>query len=332
VTVYLQSDRISYSLFQEVQRNNNIVDGISPADIFKSQKNESEIGGFRNAMIKDGVALVKFFRWLEDAVPKGDVTEYLVSRKLFEFRIQQQLFAGESFATIAGFQENGAIVHYHADEHRSKKISNEGLLLIDSGAQYFDGTTDITRTVALGALSSDMKQDYTLVLKGHIALASACFPAGTRGAQLDMLARQFMWQKGVNYLHGTGHGIGHFLNVHEGPQSIRMEENPVSLEPGMVLSNEPGIYRAGRYGIRIENLMVVQKNFTTDFGDFYHFQTLTLCPIDTAPLSLDMLSKDEINWLNAYHQGVFEALSPCLGEEEVEWLKIKTKELPDGSL
>lgn len=327
-TICLQGDKISYSLYHHTETHNKIKDTISPADLLKAQKNETELSGFRSAMQKDGVALVRFFRWLEEAVPLGNVTEHSVAEKLVEFRSQQDLFVGESFGTIAGFQGNGAIIHYHADKQHASKIANEGFLLIDSGAQYFDGTTDITRTVALGPLSEEMKKDYTLVLKGNIALASAVFPAGTRGTQLDVLARQFLWKEKVNYLYGTGHGIGHFLNVHEGPQSIRMEENPVKLEKGMILSNEPGVYRTGKYGIRIENLMTIREEESDcGYGIFYNFETLTLCPIDTTPVVTEMMNKQEIDWLNEYHQKVFELLSPGLTTDETEWLKAKTSPL-----
>ncbi len=326
-TISIQSDKTSYSLWKQAAANNQIIDSVSPADLLKAQKNKVEVEGFRRALVKDGVALVRFFRWLEEAVPTGIVTEHLISEKLVEYRSQQERFVGESFGTIAGFQENGAIVHYHADKNTAKQVSNEGLLLIDSGGQYFDGTTDITRTVALGELSAEMKRDYTNVLKGHIALASAVFPEGTRGSQLDVFTRQFLWRSGANYLHGTGHGIGHFLNVHEGPQSIRMEENPVTLREGMVMSNEPGIYRTGKYGARTENLVVIKECCETEFGKFYQFETLTLCPIDTTPIDIEMLSKEEIDWLNEYHQTVFNSLSPYLNEEEKAWLKEKTEKL-----
>lgn len=323
--ICVQSDKISFSLYKQAEKNNQIIDTISPADLLKSTKNETEIEGFRRAMLKDGVALVRFFRWLETAVPTNTVTEHLISEKLVEFRSEQDRFVGESFGTIAGFKENGAIVHYHADETASKLITNDGFLLIDSGAQYFDGTTDITRTILLGNASQEMKIDYTNVLKGHIALASAVFPDGTRGSQLDILTRQFLWKSGANYLHGTGHGIGHFLNVHEGPQSIRMEENAVTLKSGMVISNEPGIYKTGKHGVRTENLVLVTEMFQTEFGKFLHFETLTLCPIDMSPVVLNMLSPDEIDWINNYHAHVFNLLSPSLTADEKEWLQDKTK-------
>jgi Xaa-Pro aminopeptidase len=277
-------------------------------------------------MIKDGVALVKFYMWLEKAIPAGEVSEVTIEEKLLEYRSQQDLFVGDSFATIAGYAGNGAIVHYHASPETSQQVHPQGLLLIDSGAQYKDGTTDLTRTLAVGKLTRQMKKDYTLVLKGHIALATAIFPEGTRGSQLDILARKFLWNNELTYWHGTGHGIGHFLNVHEGPQSIRTEENPTQLKPGMVTSNEPGVYRVNQYGVRTENLIVTQVyKKTKEFGTFYNFETITLCPIDTKPISKKMLTKDEVKWLNNYHKMVFKKLKNYLNEEERAWLKRKTK-------
>lgn len=326
-SVCLDSSKITFSLYNTIPTENRIVDIPSPADLMKSIKNEAEIQGFNNAMERDGVALVHFFMWLEKAVPKGGVTEIMIPEKLVEYRSRQDNFVGESFDTISGYGPNGAIVHYHVSPESSVEIKPEGFLLVDSGAQYFDGTTDITRTIAVGSLTEQMKKDYTMVLKGHISLATAIYPQGTRGSQLDILARKSMWDNGINYLHGTGHGIGHFLNVHEGPQSIRMNENPTTLQIGMVTSNEPGLYRAGKYGIRTENLILTQHETTTEFGDFYSFKTLTLCPIDTTPVVKEMLTKEEIIWLNEYHKFVYDRLSPLLTEEEKGWLKEKTNEI-----
>lgn len=326
-SVCLDSSKITFSLYNTIPTENRIVDIPSPADLMKSIKNEAEIQGFNNAMERDGVALVRFFMWLEKAVPEGGVTEIMIPEKLVEYRSQQDNFVGESFDTISGYGPNGAIVHYHVSPESSAEIKPEGFLLVDSGAQYFDGTTDITRTVAVGPLTGQMKKDYTMVLKGHVSLATAIYPQGTRGSQLDILARKSMWDNGINYLHGTGHGIGHFLNVHEGPQSIRMNENPTTLQIGMVTSNEPGLYRAGKYGIRTENLILTQHETTTEFGDFYSFKTLTLCPIDTTPVVKEMLTKEEIIWLNEYHKFVYDRLSPLLTEEEKAWLKEKTNEI-----
>lgn len=326
-SVCLDSSKITFSLYNTIPTENRIVDIPSPADLMKSIKNEAEIQGFNNAMERDGVALVRFFMWLEKAVREGGVTEIMIPEKLVEYRSQQDNFVGESFDTISGYGANGAIVHYHVSPESSVEIKPEGFLLVDSGAQYFDGTTDITRTVAVGPLTEQMKKDYTMVLKGHISLATAIYPQGTRGGQLDILARKSMWDNGINYLHGTGHGIGHFLNVHEGPQSIRMNENPTTLQIGMVTSNEPGLYRAGKYGIRTENLILTQHETTTEFGDFYSFKTLTLCPIDTTPIVKEMLTKEEIIWFNEYHKFVYDRLSPLLTEEEKGWLKEKTNEI-----
>lgn len=326
-SVCLDSNKVTFKLYNTIPDGIRIVDTLSPADMMKSIKNETEIQGFNNAMERDGVALVGFFMWLEKAIPEGTVTEIMIPKKLVEYRSKQKNYVGESFDTISGYGPNGAIVHYNVSEESSLAVKPEGFLLIDSGAQYFDGTTDITRTIAAGPLSEQMKKDYTMVLKGHIALSSAIFPQGTRGSQLDILARHSLWQNGLNYLHGTGHGIGHFLNVHEGPQSIRMNENPVTLQLGMITSNEPGLYRAGKYGIRTENLILTQKEVTTEFGDFYSFKTLTLCPIDTTPIIKDMLAPEEVVWLNTYHKLVYDRLSPLLTAEEKQWLKTKTNEI-----
>jgi Xaa-Pro aminopeptidase len=325
-SVCVTGSKINYKLLHTIPASCRIIDVPSPLDLMKSVKNETELKGFRNAMVKDGVALVKFYLWLEKAVPAGEVTEVTVADKLYEFRSQQALFVGESFATIAGYGPNGAVIHYRAVPETALKVEPKGFLLIDSGAQYKDGTTDITRTVAVGELTEQMKIDYTLVLKGHIALATAIYPRGTRGAQLDVLARKALWEHGLTYWHGTGHGIGHFLNVHEGPQNIRLEENPTLLEPGMVTSNEPGIYRANQYGIRTENLVVTQKRLKSEeFGTFYDFETITLCPIDTRPIVKELLTEKEVQWLNGYHEKVYNGLKGFLNEEEKAWLREKTK-------
>lgn len=324
--VVLAPGKINYKLYDIVAENSTVIAvDVHPVDSLKGIKNQTEIAGFRNAMIKDGVALIKFWIDLERHLSNGiEITEMNVATILYKYRSEQQLFVSESFSTIAGYNEHGAIVHYEADEETNTAILPKGMLLIDSGAQYFDGTTDITRTIGLGNVSDEMKKDYTLVLKGNIQLSRAIFPKGTIGMQLDILARQFLWQEGQNYLHGTGHGIGHFLNVHEGPQSIRMNYNPVSLEPGMITSNEPGIYKSGKYGIRIENLLLVEEQSVTDFGEYYSFETLTLCPIDTSLIDKSLMSVEEVQWLNNYHQKVFDKLSPYLSEEETSWLKQKT--------
>jgi Xaa-Pro aminopeptidase len=288
-------------------------------------KNETEISGIREAMEKDGVALVRFFKWLEENIDKKELSEIKIADKLHEFRAEQEHFMGESFSTIAGYAAHGAIVHYSATPETDAKITNTNILLLDSGGQYLEGTTDITRTVALGTPSIKQKNDFTLVLKGHIALAKAIFPAGTRGSQLDILARKALWDEHINYGHGTGHGVGHFLCVHEGPQNIRMDENPTVLQPGMVISNEPGLYRANEYGIRIENLVSVVLAEKTDFGQFLKFETLTLFPIDTQLINVDLLTKKEIKWLNDYHTHVYDKLTPNLSGDEREWLSSKCK-------
>lgn len=325
--ISLDANKITFSLYNTIPGECKIIDMPSTADLMKSIKNETEIQGFRNAMERDGVALVHFLMWLEKAVPNGNVTEIMIPEKLVEYRSQQKNFVGESFDTISGYGPNGAIVHYHVTAESSLPVKPEGFLLVDSGAQYFDGTTDITRTIAVGPLTDQMKKDYTMVLKGHIDLATAIYPQGTRGSQLDILARKALWDEGLNYLHGTGHGIGHFLNVHEGPQNIRMNENPTTLQIGMVTSNEPGIYRAGQYGIRIENLIKTKHETTTEFGDFYSFETLTLCPIDTTPIIKEMLTEKEITWFNEYHKYVYDRLSPLLTDDAKQWLKEKTNEI-----
>ncbi len=316
--------RTNFDAFSAVNPLCKIVRGNSPIALLKAVRNEQEIIGIHAAMIRDGVALVKFLRWLETAVPSGKETELSIDEKLHEFRAAQDLYMGESFDTIAGYKEHGAIVHYSATPESSSTLKPEGFLLLDSGAQYLDGTTDITRTIALGHLTEEEKIDYTLVLKGHITLATCKFPYGTRGTQIDVLARLALWQRGMNYLHGTGHGVGHFLSVHEGPQGIRMNDIPVLLLPGMLTSNEPGIYKGGRHGVRIENLTLVRRDVETEFGEFYRFETVTLCPICTEGIIKSLLSDAEINWLNDYHQLVFDRLNPYLSEEESLWLRTKT--------
>ena len=299
----------------------------SPVALMKAVKNETEQAGFRKAMEKDGVALVKFLRWLEKAVPAGGETELSVDKKLCELRAEQADFRGISFDTIAGYKEHAAIVHYEATPETDIPLKAEGLLLLDSGAQYLDGTTDITRTLPLGPLTEEEKTDYTLVLKGHLQLQNAHFPAGTCGTQLDVLARSAMWKCGINYLHGTGHGIGHFLCVHEGPHQIRMNHMPTLLEADMIVTDEPGIYKAGRHGIRIENTLLIVPAQETEFGKFYKFEALTLCPISKEAISIHLLSDEELVWLNEYHQMVYNRLYPHLNEEEQTWLKEATSPL-----
>lgn len=286
----------------------------------KAKKNTIELEGTRRAMLKDGVALTQFFMWLESSLEEKTLSEYVIGQHLGLFRAKQADYVGESFDPIVGYKSNGAITHYSASEDNCLDVSAEGMLLLDSGGQYKHGTTDITRTVALGPVSADMKTDFTLVLKGHINLGSAKFPQGTRGAQLDVLARIALWNEGKDYMHGTGHGVGHFLNVHEGPQGIRKEENPTVLQQGMLLSNEPGFYVEGQYGIRIENIVAVQPYNET----FNMFENMTLFPIDKRLIDITLLSIEEKTWLNEYHQMVFERVSPLLSEVENKWLRDKT--------
>lgn len=299
----------------------------SPVALMKAHKNPTEIEGFRKAMERDGVAMVKFLRWLKDAVKEGKETELSVDAKLYAYRAEQAFFKGISFDTIAGYKEHAAIVHYEATPETSISLKPEGMLLLDSGAQYLDGTTDITRTIVLGPLTEEEKTDYTLVLKGHLQLQNAQFPAGTCGTQLDVLARIAMWKAGINYLHGTGHGVGQFLSVHEGPHQVRMNHMPTLLEPGMTLTDEPGIYKAGRHGVRIENTLVIVPATESEFGSFYRFEPLTLCPIDKEAILIDMLNDEELAWLNNYHQLVYNRLSPLLNNDEQEWLKEATSPL-----
>ncbi|MDR3327226.1 MAG: aminopeptidase P family protein [Prevotellaceae bacterium] len=328
--VGLDFNAVNYAIFNSVSKSCTIKNCISPIIRAKSIKNKIEISGFRKAMVNDGVALVKFFRWLEKSVPNGEVTELKTSEMLHRFRSEQKGFVSESFETIAAYAQHGAIVHYEPTKESDVKLQPKGLFLLDSGGQYLDGTTDITRTVALGRVSRQEKTDFANVLKGHIALSRATFPCGTRGTQLDVLARQFLWQNLQNFGHGTGHGVGHFLCVHEGPQSIRMNENPTPLLPGMVISNEPGIYRAGKWGIRCENLILVnevKRIKNNSFGTFYNFETLTLFPFDKKLIANKLFTKEEKKWLNNYHSTVYKRLSPFLNKAEKNWLKSKCRQL-----
>lgn len=295
--------------------------GASPIPAMKAIKNASEIEGFRSAMLRDGVAMVKFLRWLRPAVEKGGETELSIDRKLTALRAEQDHFRGISFDTIAGYEAHGAIVHYEATPETDIPLEPHGLVLIDSGAQYQDGTTDITRTVALGPVSEEQRRVYTLVLKGHIQLELAKFPDGCSGTQIDALAREPLWRAGLNYLHGTGHGVGSYLNVHEGPHQVRMEYRPAPLHAGMTITDEPGIYLAGRFGVRIENTLLIRDYMTTELGKFLQMESLTLCPIDLAPVDWSLLTAEEVQWLNDYHREVYEQLSPYLTGEDLAWLK-----------
>lgn len=325
VSVGLDFGKINFSLYQSVPNACKIVNFPSPVFATKCVKNEVELAGFRTAMERDGVAMVRLLMWLEKAVPAGNETELSVIEKLHEYRVEQENFVFESFGTIAGYAAHGAIVHYSSTPESNVPLKAENFLLLDSGGQYLDGTTDITRTLPLGNVDAKQKRDYTLVLKGHIALATARFPYGTRGNQLDALARQFLWQNSLSYGHGTGHGVGHFLGDHEGPQSIRTDNNPTILEPGMVLSDEPGVYITGEYGIRHENLVAVREVETNDFGRFLEFETLTLCPFDTTAIDFSLMTQAEIDWLNDYHTTVYERLAARLSANEQKWLAKKTK-------
>lgn len=322
--ILLDGDETSYYLWKTVKCQ-EIVAAASPISAMKAVKNKAEIEGYRSAMLKDGVAMVKFLKWLKPAVEAGGQTEISIDEKLTSLRAEQKLFRDISFDTIAGHAQHGAIVHYEATPETDVVLKPEGLILIDSGAQYQDGTTDITRTIALGGVSEEMKHIYTLVLKAHIQLELVKFPDGASGTQLDAVGRECMWREGYNFLHGTGHGVGSYLCVHEGPHQIRMEWMPTPLRAGMTLTDEPGLYLAGKFGVRIENTVLISDYMSTEFGKFLQIEPLTLCPIDTTPIDVDMLLPEEIDWLNAYHHSVYEKLSPFLDEEEKIWLENATK-------
>lgn len=313
----------NYSLATAVPTE-KLCEGVSPIASMKAIKNEAEQEGFRAAMLRDGVAVVKFLAWLKPAVEAGEQTEISLDERLTALRAEQPKFKGISFDTIVGYEEHGAIVHYEATPETDIPVEPHGLVLIDSGAQYLDGTTDITRTIALGNLTEEQCRVYTLVLKGHIQLDMCKFPAGACGSQIDALARAPMWREGYNYMHGTGHGVGSYLNVHEGPHQIRMEWRPAPLQAGMTVTNEPGIYLEGKFGVRIENTLLIVPAETTPFGDFLKFETLTLAPIDTTPIVFEMLSEEEREWLNNYHHRVYESLKPYLTAVEQEWLRKAT--------
>lgn len=325
-TLLIDPATTNYTLSQ-LRGNFNLVSAPSPVPEMKAIKNEVECNGFRNAMQRDGVAMVKFLKWLEEAVPKGCETELSVSAKLRQLRAEQPLFKDESFDTIAGYEEHGAIVHYEPTPDTDMPLRPEGFLLLDSGAQYLDGTTDITRTIQLGKVTDLHRRVYTLVLKGHLSLQNLCFPRGAAGTQLDAVARVAMWREGMNFMHGTGHGVGSYLSVHEGPHQIRQEYRPAPMLEGMTVTDEPGLYLAGKFGVRIENTLLTVPYMTTEFGKFLRFEPLTLCPIDTRPIVVDMLSTEELGLLNAYHKMVYERLSPMLDEEHKAWLADKTRSL-----
>lgn len=324
-TVMVDPNRVSDALGQAMICNKTYM--ASPVIALKGVKNECQIAGFRQAMLYDGAAMVRMIMWLEQNVANG-ITEMDVDRRLQQERATYASNRGDSFHMIAGYKDHGAIVHYEATDESAYTLAPEGLLLIDTGGQYLEGTTDITRTISLGNPTAAEKHDYTLILKGHLALARAVFPKGTMGVQLDVLARGPLWNEGMTYLHGTGHGVGHFLGCHEGPQSIRMEANPTPLELGMVTSNEPGIYKTGEYGIRTENLLLcVPACSNEEWGEFYKFESLTLFPYDTTLMDMDMLSREEVKQINDYHAMVCERLRPLLNADEAQWLEQKCKSI-----
>lgn len=323
--ILMDSDEVCYTLRQAVTRP--VVEAASPIPAMKAVKNEAEQNGFRLAMQRDGAALVKFLKWMEEHTIDGTMTELTVSDRLEQLRSEQPLYRGLSFDTISAYGPHGAIVHYEPTQETDVPLQRKSLLLIDSGAQYQNGTTDITRTLALGELTEEERKVYTLVLKGHIQLQMLIFPKGASGTQLDAVARRDLWQHGYNFLHGTGHGVGSFLNVHEGPHQIRMEYVAQPLCEGMTVTDEPGIYLKDRFGVRIENTLLVVPAFQTECGTFLKFETLTLCPIDRRPIIREMMSEEEIDWLNQYHQMVYDRLAPILSEDEKTWLKTATKPL-----
>ncbi|MCU4175526.1 aminopeptidase P family protein [Carboxylicivirga sp. N1Y90] len=325
--ILVDPNRVNSSVFSHLPSQAAKIEEESLINQLKAIKNPTEIDNIRKAMVKDGVAVVQFLHWLDSAIGKEYIDEYSAAKKLKSFRKQQENYQGDSFNSISGYAGNGAIVHYSVEKDSAAELKPQGFYLIDSGGQYLEGTTDITRTIALGELSSDEKKDFTLVLKGHIALDKATFPQGTRGVHLDILARQALWSQGLNYGHGTGHGVGHFLNVHEGPQSIRPQDNGVELKAGMITSNEPGIYREGKHGIRIENLILCNKALRSEFGNFMNFETLTLCPIDLNAVDTNLLTDEEKIWLNDYHSKVRDLLEQQLEGDVKEWLKLKTQSI-----
>ena len=325
--ILFNPSQTNYATYNAISEDCDIEEIPSPIALLKSIRNEVEIANLHQAMIKDGVAMVKFLKWLDQDADIYHQTEMSIDHKLHSLRAAQEKYIGESFDTIAGYGAHGAIVHYEATPATDTNLEPKGFLLLDSGAQYLDGTTDITRTISLGTLTKEEKEDYTLILKGHIDLAMAVFPERTRGAQLDILARQYIWKRHMNYLHGTGHGVGSFLNVHEGPHSIRMEDNPITLQAGMIVTNEPGLYKVGSHGIRTENILLVVPSGEGMFGNYLQFETVTLCPIDKRPIIKDLLSDEEIDWLNKYHQRVYDLLSPQLDYDERYWLANATTPL-----
>lgn len=321
LTVYLDPDRTNSLLYHSVSAQNKVIDGLAIPTLLKSVKNRVEIAGMRDAHRRDGAAMINFLYWLDKTIPKQQITEFSISEKLRNLRSEQQLFSGESFCSTVAFGPHGAIVHYSVTPESDCKIFPDGILLVDSGGHYWDGTTDITRTIAIGRVTDQQKMDFTLVLKGMIRLAKALFPENTKGYSLDILARKDLWNNGLNYGHGTGHGVGHFLSVHEGPVSIRPDGNSEPVRAGQIISDEPGIYREGEYGIRIENVLLCKHERVSDFGRFLCFETLTLCPIDRKLINAELLTPDELDWINNYHKTVLDELEPYLQPDVLKWLK-----------
>ena len=324
---YLDGEKTNVSIFDAINKESNIVEERNVTTDFKAIKNKVEIENFIKCHIKDGRAMVRFIYWLKNTIGKEEITEISASDKLEKFRSEEEDFKGISFDSISAYEDNAAMLHYKAKEESNAKLSPRGFYLIDSGGQYLDGTTDITRTISLGDITEEQREDFTLVLKGHIALAKAVFLRGATGHSLDILARGPIWEKGLDYRCGTGHGVGFFLNIHEGPQGIRKEQSSITLEEGMILTNEPGIYKDGKHGIRTENLHVIEKVEENDYGTFLRFNTITYCPIELDVINKDLLSQDEILWLNNYHKEVYDVLSPILEEEEKNWLKEATRSI-----
>ncbi|MBQ9676549.1 MAG: aminopeptidase P family protein [Prevotella sp.] len=320
--ILLDPEEVCYTLSQQVTRQ--VVRADSPIPAMKAVKNEREQSGFRSAMLRDGIAMVRFLKWLDEHIQTDQLTEMSVSDKLESLRAEQPLYKGLSFDTIAGYEAHGAIVHYEATPATDAVLQPKGFLLLDSGAQYQDGTTDITRTIALGPLTEEQRKVYTLVLKGHLQLQNLHFPDGASGTQLDAIARKDLWQADYNYLHGTGHGVGSYLNVHEGPHQIRMEWRPAPLHAGMTVTDEPGVYLEGRFGVRIENTLLITPDKETECGRFLRFEPLTICPVDKRPIVLEMLTEEEKAWLNQYHENCYALLSSSLDEKEQEWLREAT--------
>ena len=327
-SVIIDPMKVSAKLYALIAKEVKIIEKLNITTVLKAIKNDVEIANTENSQVRDGVAMVKFIKWLKDNLGKEEMTETSVANELLGFRAEGENFKGESFRTIAGYKDHAAMMHYSATEESEYTLKEEGLLLIDSGGQYYDGTTDITRTFVLGDVTEEEKRDFTLVLKGHIALSTAKFLKGTTGMNLDILARRPLWQYGIDYKCGTGHGVGYFLNVHEGPQGFRQEGNTTVLEPGMIITNEPGVYKEGKHGIRIENTLLVVKDIKSEeFGEFYKFKTISYCPIDLNGVVVEMLTSEEKQWLNDYHEIVFNKLSPYLNEEETNFLREQTRSI-----